>query len=44
MSNTQWLAPEAISQRIATVRGHRVILDSDLAALYEVQTSASTKP
>jgi hypothetical protein len=37
-SNTQWLAPEAITLRIATVRGQRVILDSDLAALYEVET------
>ena len=32
------LAPEAISLRIATVRGQRVILDADLAALYEVPT------
>jgi hypothetical protein len=32
------LAPEAITLRIATVRGQRVLLDSDLAALYEVET------
>ena len=32
------LAPEAITLRIATARGQRVILDSDLAALYEVET------
>jgi hypothetical protein len=38
MSATQLLAPEAITLRIATARGQRVILDSDLAALYEVQT------
>ena len=38
MSSTHLLAPEAISLRIATVRGQRVILDSDLAALYEVET------
>jgi hypothetical protein len=37
-SNTQLLAPEAITLRIATVRGQRVILDSDLAALYDVPT------
>jgi hypothetical protein len=38
MSTTQLLAPEAITLRIATVRGQRVLLDSDLAALYEVET------
>ncbi len=38
MSATQLLAPEAISLRITTVRGQRVILDADLAALYEVPT------
>jgi hypothetical protein len=38
VSSTQLLAPEAITLRIATVRGQRVILDSDLAALYEVET------
>jgi hypothetical protein len=31
---------ENISRRILTVRGHSVILDSDLAALYLVSTSA----
>ena len=29
---------EAITLRIATVRGQRVLLDADLAALYEVET------
>lgn len=38
MSTTQLLAPEAISLRIATVRGQRVIVDADLAALYDVPT------
>lgn len=38
MSGAQLLAPEAITLRIATVRGQRVILDSALAALYEVET------
>lgn len=38
MSGTQLLVPEAITLRIATVRGQRVLLDSDLAALYEVET------
>lgn len=37
-SGTLLLAPEAITLRIATVRGQRVLLDSDLAALYEVET------
>ena len=32
------LAPEAITLRIATVRGQRVLLDADLAALYDVPT------
>jgi len=32
------LAPESITLRIATVRGQRVIVDADLAALYEVET------
>jgi hypothetical protein len=38
MSSAHLLAPEAITLRIATVRGQRVLLDSDLAALYEVET------
>lgn len=36
--STQLLAPDAITLRIATVRGQRVLLDSDPAALYEVET------
>jgi hypothetical protein len=36
--STQLYAPEAISLQIATVRGQRVLLDSALAALYEVET------
>jgi len=36
--STQLLALDAITLRIATVRGQRVLLDSDLAALYEVET------
>jgi hypothetical protein len=38
MSAVELLAPEAITLRIATVRGQRVIVDSDLAALYDVPT------
>ena len=38
MTALQTLAPEAITLRIATVRGQRVLLDADLAALYEVET------
>ena len=34
------LREENISRRILTIRGHRVILDSDLAALYRVTTKA----
>jgi len=36
--STRLLALDAITLRIATVRGQRVLLDSDLAALYEVET------
>ncbi|HMZ02450.1 MAG TPA: ORF6N domain-containing protein, partial [Burkholderiaceae bacterium] len=32
------LAPESITLRIASVRGQRVIVDADLATLYEVET------
>jgi ORF6N domain len=38
VSAVELLAPEAISLRIATVRGQRVIVDADLAALYGVET------
>jgi hypothetical protein len=38
MSGADLLAPEAITLRIASVRGQRVLLDTDLAALYEVPT------
>ena len=34
------LREDNISRRILTVRGHSVILDSDLAALYRVTTGA----
>ena len=34
------LREENISQRILTIRGHRVILDADLAELYGVTTKA----
>lgn len=37
-SGDQFLAPEAITLRIAIVRGQRVIVDADLAALYGVPT------
>jgi len=36
--SVELLAPESIGLRIASVRGQRVILDADLAALYEVPT------
>jgi ORF6N domain len=38
MSTNAALAIDAIAPRITTLRGQRVILDSDLAALYDVQT------
>jgi hypothetical protein len=38
MTLLQTLAPEAITLRIVTVRGQRVIVDADLAALYGVET------
>jgi hypothetical protein len=31
---------EIVERRILLIRGHKVILDADLAALYEVPTSA----
>jgi hypothetical protein len=38
VTGLQTLAPEAITLRIATVRGQRVIVDANLAALYGVET------
>jgi ORF6N domain len=38
MSAVALLAPEAITLRIAAVRDQRVLLDTDLAALYDRQT------
>ncbi len=37
-SKAQWLTPEAITLRVLSMRGQRVILDADLAALYDVPT------
>jgi ORF6N domain len=34
---------EAILRSIVIVRGHRVLLDSELASLYEVETKALTR-
>src|SRR5687768_10217005 len=33
-------APQTIASRILTIRGHRVMLDADLADLYDVPTKA----
>ncbi|MGA8033537.1 MAG: ORF6N domain-containing protein, partial [Casimicrobiaceae bacterium] len=33
-------AAASVAQRIAIIRGQRVMLDADLAALYEVETRA----
>ncbi len=38
MTAQQIVAPEAITLQIATVRGQRVIVDADLAALHDVPT------
>ena len=38
MSEVQLTAPEAITLRIVSLRGQRVIVDADLAALYDVPT------
>lgn len=32
------ISPEALAGRIMVIRGQRVLLDSDLATLYEVET------
>jgi hypothetical protein len=39
-TNSELTIVEQVAERIATLRGVRVILDRDLAALYEVPTSA----
>lgn len=36
--NTPAVSDEAVISRIHTVRGHKVMLDRDLAELYEVET------
>jgi ORF6N domain len=38
MSTNRILAMDAVTPRIATVRGQRVVVDADLAALYGVET------
>lgn len=38
MTNAETLLPEVVAQRIHLVRGHKVMLDEDLAALYLVET------
>jgi len=38
MSETKSLVPEMVVQRIHLVRGHNVMLDADLALLYNVET------
>ena len=34
------IAPETIARRVLLIRGHRVMLDADLAELYDVPTKA----
>ena len=38
MTETTSLVPEKIAQRIHLVRGQKIMLDADLAALYKVET------
>ncbi|MDP1765973.1 MAG: ORF6N domain-containing protein [Methylotenera sp.] len=38
MIKTEKLLPELVSQRIHYLRGQKVMLDSDLAFLYDVET------
>jgi hypothetical protein len=40
MQSAAQLAPAIVENRILFIRGHKVMLDSDLAALYEVETGA----
>jgi hypothetical protein len=40
MAKKELLPAELIGSRIITIRGHRVIIDADLAELYEVETRA----
>jgi ORF6N domain len=40
MQSAAQLAPVIVENRILFIRGHKVMLDSDLAALYEVETKA----
>ena len=37
---TTLVAPESVTQRILLIRGHKVLLDADLALLYSVETRA----
>ena len=40
MSKALILSDQEISKRIYVIRGHRVMLDGDLAELYEVETKS----
>jgi hypothetical protein len=40
MQSAAQLAPVIVENRILFIRGHKVMLDSDLSALYEVETGA----
>lgn len=43
MTQASLVSVESVAQRIFVVRGHRVMLDADLAALYAVETRALTQ-
>ncbi|CAD0006548.1 hypothetical protein FLACHUCJ7_02921 [Flavobacterium chungangense] len=38
MADQSLLSEETISNKIYFIRGHKVMLDSDLASLYDVET------
>ncbi|CAG0962915.1 hypothetical protein MTYP_00829 [Methylophilaceae bacterium] len=40
MTKAEILAPEVVAQKILLIRGHKVMIDADLAGLYGVPTKA----
>lgn len=44
MSNTNLISIERIEKAIYLIRGEKVMLDRDLAELYQVQTKALNQP
>jgi hypothetical protein len=44
LSNTDFIPSERIEKAIYLLRGEKVMLDRDLAELYQVQTKALNQP